>query len=676
MRKIFSVTAIVCAVFLTMALTSFPFVSADWTTFHGDPSHSGAGTDNLTATPTPLWNFSTGGQVWSSPAVVGGVVYIGSLDDNAYALNATTGALIWRFTTGYSVYASPTVVNGVVYLGSQDGKVYALKAESGALVWNFSTGAPINSSPTVVGGVVYIGSDSGFVYALNASTGATVWTYQTGKAIGSIPAVAGGVVYIGSENGIVYALNANTGAKVWSFTTGNEIWSPATVVGGVVYVGSWDDNVYALNANTGAKIWSYTTGSYVDSSPAVVGGVVYVGSLDGSVYALNANTGAKVWRFTTGSGVGSSAAVVDGVVYIGSHDGSVYALNAKTGVKLWSYATGNEVRSSPALVGGVLYVGSLDDNVYAIGSISTSSSSITGSSSSVTGSSSSASSSSTTSSSASNSSASSLLQQVWVPKPTNAVEAIAIFAVAAEAVSLGLSLINDPLAEAGGKVGERTKGLIPDNIKDWLEENVSSKREIAAKDKIDFKLWPTNSEDLAYITAIIVLTLSFSYVKVSALSQIWELIPVFFATSILVGFAQKFFSILFLRSRGVWSEHKIWPFGLGIFLVSTLVFKVPFSSPTRSVHQSKKFTERVGALASVTEIIVGLAFTGLFFLLLREGYAAVGGAGLAMCVIGSFSSTFPVAPMSGKDIFDNSKPVWVVLFITTMVIFVAWLLLL
>jgi outer membrane protein assembly factor BamB len=42
------------------------------------------------------WKFTTGGVVWSSPAVVNGVVYVGSLDNNTYALNATTGAQLWK----------------------------------------------------------------------------------------------------------------------------------------------------------------------------------------------------------------------------------------------------------------------------------------------------------------------------------------------------------------------------------------------------------------------------------------------------------------------------------------------------------------------------------------------------------------------------------------------------
>ena len=37
------------------------------------------------------WGLTTGGEVYSSPAVSNGVVYVGSDDGNVYALNATTG---------------------------------------------------------------------------------------------------------------------------------------------------------------------------------------------------------------------------------------------------------------------------------------------------------------------------------------------------------------------------------------------------------------------------------------------------------------------------------------------------------------------------------------------------------------------------------------------------------
>jgi hypothetical protein len=125
----------------------------------------------------------------------------------------------------------------------------------------------------------------------------------------------------------------------------------------------------------------------------------------------------------------------------------------------------------------------------------------------------------------------------------------------------------------------------------------------------------------------------------------------------------------------VWSEHKIWPFGLVLFLFTTFAFRVPFSSPTRNVNQSKKFTEHLGALVAASEILISLAFGGLFFLLLSAGYVAIGGAGLDMCIIGSFFGTFPLAPMSGKEVFKHSKRLWAGLFVATLIIFCAWLLL-
>lgn len=61
----------------------------------------------------------------SSPAVAGGVVYVGSNDGYVYALNAGTGRRLWRYRTGLGVYSSPAVSDGAVYVGSDIGKIYA-----------------------------------------------------------------------------------------------------------------------------------------------------------------------------------------------------------------------------------------------------------------------------------------------------------------------------------------------------------------------------------------------------------------------------------------------------------------------------------------------------------------------------------------------------------------------
>jgi outer membrane protein assembly factor BamB len=335
----FSVVILLITVVFAGAVTVPAAAQNDTMQFRYNAEHTGD--YSPVAGPVPSngqlkWNYTITGYVGSSPAVVNGVVYVGSDDNNVYALNATTGAKVWNYTTDSYVYSSPAVVNGVVYVGSVenngiDNNVYALNATTGMKLWSYATRANVYSSPAVANGVVYVGSEDHNLYALNATTGAFVWGYAPGGAVFSSPAVLNGVVYVGCDGSNIYALNATTGAFVWSYASGSSVESSPAVANGVVYVGSfWDGTVYALNATSGAKLWNYTTGSYVLSSPAVANGVVYVGSYDNNVYALNATSGAKLWNYTTASEVYSSPAVANGVVYVGSADNNVYALGNST----------------------------------------------------------------------------------------------------------------------------------------------------------------------------------------------------------------------------------------------------------------------------------------------------------------------------------------------------------
>jgi len=238
-----------------------------WSMFHHDLNHSGYSTSRAPNTNNTIWNYTTGGSVWSSPAVVDGKVYVGSNDNNVHCLNASTGAHIWNYTTVSAWRSSPAVAYGKVYIGSWDHNFYCLNASTGAQIWNYTTGGVVDSSPAVVDGKVYVGSLDDNVYCLYASNGTLIWNYTTGANLYSSPAVVDGKVYIGSSDGKVYCLDALTGAHIWNYTTASNS-SPA-VAYGKVYVGSSDGKVYCLDALTGAQVWNYKTGAGVFSSPAV-----------------------------------------------------------------------------------------------------------------------------------------------------------------------------------------------------------------------------------------------------------------------------------------------------------------------------------------------------------------------------------------------------------------------
>jgi outer membrane protein assembly factor BamB len=147
-------------------------ITTPWAQFRKGPFHQGHNPlENVLASSTVVglneaWSYPTGADVYSSPTVANGVVYVGSHDKKVYALNATTGAFKWSYTTGGSVYSSPAVANGVVYVGSTDFNVYALTASTGTLLWTGTTGGQIFlSSPAVADGRLYVGSDDAALHA-------------------------------------------------------------------------------------------------------------------------------------------------------------------------------------------------------------------------------------------------------------------------------------------------------------------------------------------------------------------------------------------------------------------------------------------------------------------------------------------------------------------------------
>lgn len=83
------------------------------------------------------WRFKAEDYEFAIPTVADGVVYVGSrnLVDTApateqggalFAIDASNGEELWRFNTEGEIYSSPVVVDGIVYIGRGDG-LYAIE---------------------------------------------------------------------------------------------------------------------------------------------------------------------------------------------------------------------------------------------------------------------------------------------------------------------------------------------------------------------------------------------------------------------------------------------------------------------------------------------------------------------------------------------------------------------
>jgi outer membrane protein assembly factor BamB len=348
-----------------------PLSDTDWPTFHGDVDRNGISPAKYVHPPLSVkWGFSTGGNIWSSPAVVAKTLFVGSSDGKLYSLDVADGNMRWAFKTGGEIFSSPAVNKRSVYFGSSDHMFYALDADTGDMKWYFETGDQVTSSPAVLDGKVYFGSWDGCMYAL-LDTGALKWKFQTGGAVYSSPALAYKKVFFGSSDGKVYALDREKGTTIWTYQTDDNISATPAVSGKVVYIGSWDGCMYALGSDDGRLLWKFRTGGGVYSSPAVLEDTIIFGSYDGKLYCLDKNTGALRWFYASKDSVyHSSPVVANGIVYVGlGYNNKIQAFNSRTGEYLWSYSTGASVGATPAISDTNMYIAASDGKIYAFGDI-------------------------------------------------------------------------------------------------------------------------------------------------------------------------------------------------------------------------------------------------------------------------------------------------------------------
>ncbi len=193
------------------------------------------------------WSYAADGEVRCRPFVNDQVVVFSCSLGFVYAITLSRD-LRWRFRARRSILASPVLANGLVLLGSLDWNFYALDIRSGWSAWKYRTGGPVVSTAAVIEDLVIFGSADGSVYALQASDGRVVWRYETGDQVTGSATVYEGAVYIGGVDGALYCLDAHTGALRWRYQTDGAITGAPQAHDGIVYFGSSDHYVYAIPA--------------------------------------------------------------------------------------------------------------------------------------------------------------------------------------------------------------------------------------------------------------------------------------------------------------------------------------------------------------------------------------------------------------------------------------------
>jgi outer membrane protein assembly factor BamB len=161
------------------------------------------------ATGKERWRFDNKGSwVITSPAIRDGKVYFATSDSTQLiALEAKTGSQVFALKLKWPMFSSPAIAGGMVYIGSHEGKLLEIDLATQQLASAFQTDGSRQY------GAAYTKPDGGPDYAaafadeFYEETVVGVHKMLSVGAILSSPVVSQGVIYFGSSDGNLYALN-------------------------------------------------------------------------------------------------------------------------------------------------------------------------------------------------------------------------------------------------------------------------------------------------------------------------------------------------------------------------------------------------------------------------------------------------------------------------------------
>ena len=211
----------------------------------------------------------------AQPTIVGGLVFVGGGDRKVYALDAKSGCTRWVFATEADVRTAISFapISGTnrfgVFFGDVDANAYAVNATTGALVWKTKVedhpAARIIGAPTLYSGVLYVPVSSieeltgsrptyqccsfrGSVVAVDIATGRQIWKAYT---IPEAPRPT-------KQNAIGTQLYGPSGAAVWSAPTIDVQRQALYVATGDSYsnpAAETSDAIVAFDLATGRMLW-------------------------------------------------------------------------------------------------------------------------------------------------------------------------------------------------------------------------------------------------------------------------------------------------------------------------------------------------------------------------------------------------------------------------------------
>jgi eukaryotic-like serine/threonine-protein kinase len=210
------------------------------------------------ATGTERWRTTAGNQIWASPVTDGSTIFVAAMNGTVTAFNPD-GSERWRTkVAGGAIAGTPALVDGVLYLGSYDKRLYAVDAATGEPRWQSgSAGNWFWTEPLIDGDTVLAGSLDGHVYAFDRQTGEERWRAAVDAPVRARLAVSNGVLVVPTGDGRLWGLRRASGEQAWQpVVVGGKLYTDLTAAPSGLYlaseVGRSSHRLYRVDAAAGS----------------------------------------------------------------------------------------------------------------------------------------------------------------------------------------------------------------------------------------------------------------------------------------------------------------------------------------------------------------------------------------------------------------------------------------
>ena len=311
-------------------------------------STSGAALWSVDLTPSTDKNTDASG---GGLAIDGDRLFVTTGFGELVALNPNTGARLWTQDLDAAATGAPTVVGGLVYLVSSDNRAWAIDVTNGRVKWEIA-GAPSaagfisGAGPVVNDQLAIFPFASGELVGVFRKGGVRLWNASVagtrrGRAytgvtdISGAPVIDNATLYAGNQSGRVVALDVGTGNRLWTAREGayGTIW-PA---GDSIFFVSDIGQLVRLDAQTGETIWVRDLPHFVKSKtvrrkavfahfgPVLAGGRLLIASDDKKLRAFSPEDGALLGETEMPAGATTNPVIVDRTLYVVSEKGQLHA---------------------------------------------------------------------------------------------------------------------------------------------------------------------------------------------------------------------------------------------------------------------------------------------------------------------------------------------------------------